>query len=122
MSALLIRGLSRDRDARTHSETDYLWRDYPDKVCSMIYSRHNTATTIILINDNYTVVTSIKNDEQERRVATYTNLPNVYPKEAEKFPTRSQFKRIMLKLENKVRLQKLLKHRFKQLLIFNKLN
>ena len=79
----------------------------------MIYSRRNNATTIILINDDYTIVTSIKDDEHERQTATHTNLPNVYPKESEQFPTPTQFKRIMLKSENKVRLQKLLKHRFK---------
>ena len=61
---------------------------------------------IILINDNYTVVTIIKDDEHKQRTATHTDLPNVYPKEAQKFPTPSQFKRIMLKSENKVKLQK----------------
>ena len=79
----------------------------------MIYSRRNNATTIILINDDYTIVTSIKDDEHERQTATHTNLPNVYPKESEQFPTPTQFKRIMLKSENKALLQKLLKHRFK---------
>ena len=76
----------------------------------MIYSRHNNAITIIHNNDNYTVVTSIKDYEHEQRTAIHTNLPNVYPKEAEKFPTPTKFKQIMLKSEN---LQKLLKHRFK---------
>ena len=72
----------------------------------MIYSRHNNTTTIILINNNYTVLTSIKDDEHKLRTSTHTILPNIYPKEAEKFPTPSQFKRIILKSENKVRLQK----------------
>ena len=62
---------------------------------------------------NATLVTSIKDDEHERRTATHTNLPNISSKEAEKFRTPTQFKRIMLKSGNKVRLQKLLKHRFK---------
>ena len=44
---------SDDRDEKTRSGTDYLWCDYLNKVCSMIYSGHNNATTIILINDNY---------------------------------------------------------------------
>ena len=34
-------------------------------MCSLVYSRHNNATTIILINDNYTVLTSIKDDKHE---------------------------------------------------------
>ena len=104
---------SDDCDAKTCSGTDYLWHDYLNKVCLMIYSRHNNATTIILINNNYTVVTSVKDGKHERQTATHTNLPNFYPKEAEKFPTPTQFKWIMLKSENKVWLQKLLKHWFK---------
>ena len=53
-------------------------------MCSLVYSRHNNATTIILINDNYTVLTSIKDGKHEPWAATHTNLHNVYPKEAEK--------------------------------------
>ena len=56
----------------------------------MIYSRRNNATTIILINDDCTIVTSIKDDEHERQTATHTSLPNVYPKESEQFPTPTQ--------------------------------
>ena len=58
---------SDDHDGKTHSGTDYLWRDYLNKVYSMIYySRHNNATTIILINNNYTVVASMKDDEHKK--------------------------------------------------------
>ena len=67
---------SDDRDAKTPSGADYLWRNYLNKVCSMIYLRHNNATTIILINDNYTVVTRSKmtntNDEQQHTPISLT--------------------------------------------------
>ena len=63
----------------------------------MLYSRHNNAITIILIDDNLTVLKSIKDDEREGRANTHTNISNVYQKEAEKFPTLSLFKRNMLK-------------------------
>ena len=89
--------ISDDRDSKTRSGIDYLWRDYLDKVCSMLYSRHNNAITIILIDDNPTVLKSIKDDEREGRANTHTNLSNVYQNEAEKFPTLSLFKRNMLK-------------------------
>ena len=102
---------SDDRDIKKRSGVEYLWVDYLNKVCSMVYSRHSNATKIILVNDNYEV-SSIKDDEHERRAANHINLPNVYPKENDKFPSPSQFKRIMLKSENKVRLQKLLRRRF----------
>ena len=40
---------SDDCDAMTNSGIDYLWRDYLNRVFSMVYSRRNNATTIILI-------------------------------------------------------------------------
>ena len=77
----------------------------------MIFSRHSNAKKLILINDVYTRST-IKDDEHDRRAAKETNLPNVYPNELDIFPGSKKFKKILLKSENKVRLQKLLKIRF----------
>ena len=77
----------------------------------MIFSRHSNAKKLILINDVYTRST-IKDDEHDRRAAKETNLPNVYPNELDIFPSSKKFKKILLKSENKVRLQKLLKIRF----------
>ena len=71
------------------------------------------ATIIILINNNYTFLISMKDGKPELWAATHINLPKIYPKYAELFPTPSQFKWTMLKSENKVWLLKLLKHRFK---------
>ena len=56
---------SDNRDAKTRNETDYLRRDYLDQVCSMVYSRHYDAISINLMNDSYTFLTSIKDDEVE---------------------------------------------------------
>ena len=56
---------SDNRDAKTRNETDYLRRDYLDQVCPMVYSRHYDATSINLMNDSYTFLTSIKDDEVE---------------------------------------------------------
>ena len=103
--------ISDDRDIKTRCGRDYLWKDYLDKVCSMVFSRHTNAEKLILINDVYTG-SSIKDDEHDRRAAKETNLPNVYPKELDVFPTSKQFKKIMLKSENKTRLQKILRGRF----------
>ena len=52
---------SDDCDAKTNSGIDYLWRDYLNRVCSMVYSRCNNATTIILIvlGVIYIIVSSI---------------------------------------------------------------
>ena len=53
-----------NRDLKTRSWTDYLWCDYLNKVSSMVYSRHNNTTIIILINNNYTILRSIKDGKQ----------------------------------------------------------
>ena len=75
--------ISDDNDAKTRNGKNYVWHYYLNKVWSMVYSSHNNATTIILINDNYTVLTSIKEEEHKYGAVTHTNLSNVYPKEAE---------------------------------------
>ena len=101
-----------DRDIKRRCGNDYKWVDYLDKVVSMVFSRHRNAKLIVLVNDVYTN-SCIKDDEHDRRAAKQTNLPNVYPKESDNFPTISQFQKIMLKSENKTRLQKLLQQRFR---------
>ena len=69
-----------------------------------------TTTTITLTNNSYTIFTSIKDDKHERGAATQTNPPTVYSKEEEKLTLHpSHFKWIMLRLENKVWLQRLFK-------------
>ena len=46
-------------------------------------------------------------------MAKQINLPNVYPKEADNFPSAAQFKRILLKAENKNSIKVLVKQRFR---------
>ena len=62
---------SDECDLNIRSGIDYLWHDYLDKMCLKVYSHQNNATIIILINDNYTVLTSIKDDKHERQSATH---------------------------------------------------
>ena len=103
---------TEDHDIKKRCGNEFKWVDYLDKVVSMVFSRHSSAQTLILFNDIYTG-SNIKDDEHDRRAAKQVNLPNVYPKENDSFPSVAQFKKIMLKSENKTRLQKLLKQRFK---------
>ena len=70
---------SDDRDGKKRSGVEYTWKDYLDKICSIVFARHSNAIKIILINDKY-VGSSIKDDEHDRRAAKYANLPNVYQK------------------------------------------
>ena len=76
--------ISDNRDAKTRCGTDYLCPDYVYKKCSMGYSRHITAVTFILINDNYTILINIKDDEfppisltfTQRKQKNFLLLPN----------------------------------------------
>ena len=44
---------SDDRDTKKHNVVEYTWKDYLDKICSMIFVRHVDADEIILVNDKY---------------------------------------------------------------------
>ena len=85
---------------------EYTWQDYLYKECSIVFCRHQNAGKVILINENYNV-SSIENDEHDRRGSKHTNIPHVCPKDSDKFPSPAHLKRIMLQSGNKVRLQKL---------------
>ena len=98
-----------DREARKRDGTEYQWRDYLDKICDIIFSRHSNAHRIILVNDRYDLPYSIKDDEHDRRAAKHTHIPNVYPRPEDKFPAAAEFNKIMACSGNKVRLQKLLR-------------
>ena len=104
---------SEDRDIKKRSGVEYTWKDYLDKICSLVFARHVDADRIILVNDKYNG-SSIKDDEHDRRASKHINLPNVYPKGDDKFPSPAQFNKVLLKSENKVRLQKLLKDRMRE--------
>ena len=103
---------SDDRDVKRRCGSDYKWQDYLNKIVSIVFSRHPAACILLLVNDIYTE-SNIKDGEHDRRMAKQINLPNVYPKEADNFPSAAQFKRILLKAENKTRLQVLVKQRFR---------
>ena len=98
-----------DRDVKKRCGEEYLWKDYLDKIVAILYTRHTNALKIILVNDNYTG-SSIKDDEHDRRASKHRSLPNIFPKVRDKFPSPGQYNKFLLKAENKVRLQKILKN------------
>ena len=65
------------------------------------------------MNDNYQEGSNIKDDEHDRRASHYNDIPNVYPKCTDKFPSPTEFKKILLNSSNKVRLQRLVKESLK---------
>jgi hypothetical protein len=42
---------SDDCEARNWDGEDYAWKDYLDKICAIVCSRHSDAELIIMVND-----------------------------------------------------------------------
>ena len=78
------------------------WRDYLQKICCIIFSRHRDARLIILVNDRYDLPLTIKDDERQRRAAKHHLIPNVFPKPDDFFPATAEFNKVMVNLSSKV--------------------
>lgn len=103
-----------DRETKTRDGSKYCWKDYLEKICKIIFSRHaNASPYIILINDKYDLPFSIKDDEHDRRAAKHAHIPNVFPKPTDTFPGAAEFNQLMVRSGNKIRLQKLLREQLK---------
>ena len=64
---------------------------YLEKISAIILSRHsNYASRIILVNDRYDLINSIKDDEYDRRAEKYPNTPNVFSKTRTDLPYYSR--------------------------------
>lgn len=92
-----------------------------DKVCSLVHSRHNNATIIILINNNYTVLKSINTNVEKQYTSVFLTSTR---KGSRKIPhsfliqmNRAEIRKHSLTTEA----VKVLGIGSKQLLIFNKL-
>ena len=91
--------------------TKYTWGDFADKLIRMVLSRHGNAERIILVNDNYSQMSSIKDSERMLRQSK-KQAPNVFMKARHQFPNPMEFNEILSKPENKRRLQGFLKSQF----------
>ena len=105
---------AEDRESRKRDGSDYCWSDYLQKICNIITSRHADASLLVLLNDRYDLLYSIKDDERDRRAAKHRQIPNVFPKSEDAFPKAVMFNKILLNPTNKVRLQKLLKDHLRE--------
>jgi hypothetical protein len=95
--------------------TDYTWKDYALKVFELVIKRHQSAVTIIFVNDPYDLEVSIKDSEHERRASDvrYTcGSKNIFMKRDDKFPTSKEFQNLFTNSQNKIRLQLFLKEEF----------
>ena len=92
---------SEDKESLHRDGLDYTWGDYTSKVASLIFARHQNASKVFCVNDIYDQDYNIKDDEHERRSAKEQNIPNLYMKSDDKFPTASRFKQLLLNSKNK---------------------
>ena len=103
-----------DREFDHRCGSEYKWADFGKKVISIITSRHQTATTIICINDVYTLSSTIKDDERDRRSKKIRTAPNIHIRSEDKFPSASKFTSILCNSKNKVRLQQFMETELKK--------
>ena len=101
-----------DREAKKRDGSKYRWSDYLAKSCIKL-SRHVDARLIIIVNDKYDIPFSIKDNERDRRAAKYQQIPKVFPKPVDPFPSAAEFNKLMVNSGNKVRLPTQLKERMK---------
>ena len=65
----------------------YKWRDYADKVVSMVLSPHASEKCVICVNDPYDAGFSTKDDERDMQAQGMIHEPNVYMKLEDPFPS-----------------------------------
>ena len=79
---------------------------------STVINRHRFAKTIVCVNDPYTHLQSIKDEEKELRRKGIGQVPNVFMKKEDIFPNAKDLKVIMTGNENKTRIQRLIRLEF----------
>ena len=65
----------------------YKWRDYADKVVSMVLPPHAGANCVICVNDPYDAGFSTKDDERDMQAQGMIHEQNVYMKLEDPFPS-----------------------------------
>ena len=57
---------SKDCESKKRDSSKYQWSDYLEKISAITLSRHLNASPIVLVNDIYDLINSIKDDEHDR--------------------------------------------------------
>ena len=110
MGMIWRRSTPTQLDRQKADATVYTWEDFITKVINLVFSRHQLATKIIMVNDPYKLPYSIKDDERDRLKQGNSNIPRVFPKLKDKFPSVSEFNTFLCSGENKTRPQHLIKN------------
>ena len=70
--------------------------------------RHGNAHCMVCVNDPYNTAYSTKDDERDLRVQGRAQVPNIYMKLGNPFPSAREFKTLLCSISNKGWLQKLI--------------
>ena len=54
-------------DQEKTDATIYIWGDFVTKIINLVISRHELVTKIIMVNDPYNLLYSIKDDKRDRQ-------------------------------------------------------
>ena len=100
-------------DREKEDGSPFTWGDYAEKLIKLILKRHESAERIICVNDNYSQRVSIKDSERMLRQAN-KQVANIFIKADKQFPNSMEFNNILVKSENKNRLQAFLKSQLKK--------
>ena len=57
---------SKDCESKKRDGSKYQWSDYLEKISAITLSRHLKTSQIVLVNDIYDLINSIKDDEHDR--------------------------------------------------------
>ena len=95
-------------DWQKQDGTAYKWSDYACKVSSIILARHESAQSVVYINDPYDAPYSTKDEERDLQIQGNKHVPNIYMKFDDQFLSAREFKTLSCSTSNKTRLQKLL--------------
>ncbi len=111
---LIWRLSSPNKEGREKADgSPFTWGDYAEKLVKLILKRHESAESIICVNDNYSQSVSIKDSERMLRQAN-KQVANTFIKADKQFPNSMEFNNILVKSENKSRLQAFLKSQLQE--------
>ena len=79
---------SEYRKTKKGDFNDYKWKDYLDKICDILQSRHSRASKIIYVNNRYGIHSTIKDNEHDHRAAKHSYSHNIFPTPDSKFPEK----------------------------------
>ena len=100
---------TREDQEQAHA-TVYTWKDFVTKVISLVISRHQLTTKIIMVNNPYNLTYSIKDDKRDRQKQGNLAISRVVTKLKDKFTFVSEFNTFLCSDENKTRLHHLIKN------------